>query len=141
LNNLVSPYYIVITRTNPVLLSFLKVRLIIDNKHIYPLNNDQPVIIPVTNNHPKIVATDGFHYTFPMELHYDKPSYYRLRVTCAIDDLQLLGSAFLLILFYLAGFATGIWLLKMISFLPLGYLLISYYIRRRSFIRIVPVRT
>ena len=134
-------YYIVITRTNQVLLSFLKVRVVVNNKDIYPLPDNKPVVIPVEHNYPKIVATDGFHFTKPLELVYEEPSYYNFNVTCAIDDLQLMGGGFLLVLFYLLGFFTGLFLLKLLSFVPVGWFLFLYYINRKEFIRFTPVRS
>jgi hypothetical protein len=136
-----APYYIVIRRTNQVLLSFLKIRVVINNKDIYPLQNDQPVIIPVDINYPRIVVTDGFHFTKPLELVYEEPSYYRFNVACAINDLQLLGGAFFLVLFYLLGFLTGLFFLKLVSFVPIILFLFVYYINRKEFIRIIPVRS
>ncbi len=135
-----TPYYIDISRSNEDLMKFLAVRVIVDSRDIYPLLTNKPVVIPVASNHPSIIATDGFHYTKPLELIYREPSYYRFRVTCAIDDLQLLGGSFLLILFYLLGFLTGFFLLKILSFVPLLWFLVVYYINRKQFIRIVPSR-
>lgn len=135
-----APYYIVIKRTNQVLLSFLNVRVIVNDKEIYPLLNDKPVIIPVDINFPKLIVTDGFHFSKPMELVYEEPSYYKFKVECAINDMQLLGGFFLLSLFYLSGFFTDVFILKAISFLPLFVFLFYYYIRRKRFIRVVPVR-
>ena len=135
-----APYYIVVTRANEVLLNFFNVRVIVNNKDIYPLLNDKPIVIPVELNSPSIVATDGFHYTKPLKLTYKEPSFYRFKVTCAIDNLQLLGGSFLLILFYLLGFATGFLLLKMLSFIPIVWFLVLYYLKRKEFIKIVPSR-
>jgi hypothetical protein len=86
------------------------------------------------------VATDGFHFTRPLKLVYKEPSYYKFRVDCVIDDLQLLGGAFVLILLYLLGFFTGVFFLKLASFAPIILFLIIYYINRKDFIRITPVR-
>jgi hypothetical protein len=119
-----------------LLLSILNVRVIVNNKEIYPLTNDDPVIIEVHDNHSKIVVTDGFHFTKPIDLSYKEPSYYHFKVVCSIDDLQLLGNVFVLIVFYLLGFYTGSFVLKLLSFLPIFYLLFAYYIDRRSFIQL-----
>ena len=119
-----------------MLLSILNVRVIVNNKEIYPLSNTEPVIIEVKDNHPRIVVTDGFHFTRPIELTYKQPSYYHFKVVCSIDDMQLLGNAFVLIVFYLLGFFTGVFVLKLLSFLPILYLLFAYYIDRNTFIQI-----
>jgi hypothetical protein len=110
--------------------------VIVNNKEIYPLPNEDPVIIEVVDNHPKIVVTDGFHFTKPIDLTYKRPSYYHFKVVCSIDDLQLLGNVFVLIVFYLLGFFTGSLVLKLLSFLPIFYLLFAYYIDRKSFIQL-----
>jgi hypothetical protein len=112
----------------------------VNNKDIYPLVNDQPVIIPVEYNYPKIVVTDGFHFSKPLELVYEEPSYYNFRVECAINDTQLLGGGFLLVFFYLTGFFTDVFILKLISFLPIVLFLILYYLKRKEFIRLIPVK-
>lgn len=110
--------------------------MIVNNKEIYPLSNTEPVIIEVQDSHPRIVVTDGFHFTRPIDLTYKQPSYYHFKVVCSIDDLQLLGNAFVLIVFYLLGFFTDSFVLKLLSFLPILYLLFAYYIDRDSFIQI-----
>jgi hypothetical protein len=118
------------------MLSFLNIRVVVNGKEIYPLLNDQPVVIAVTDDHPKVVVTDGFHFTKPLELVYHEPSYYNFQIVCAINDLQLLGGVFLLIFFYLFGFLTGFFWLKLASFTPIIYFLFLYYINRKEFIRI-----
>ena len=120
-----------------MLLSFLKLRVVINGTEIYPLLNDQPVVISIEDDHSRIVVTDGFHFTKPIDLSYDKPSYYKFRIGCAIDDMQLLGGSFLLVFFYLTGFFTGWLLLKIFSFLPIIWFLALYYIKRKEFIRIL----
>jgi hypothetical protein len=50
--------------------------------------------------------------------------------------MQLLGNLFVLIVFYLLGFFTGVFIVKLLSFLPIVYLLFAYYIDRDSFIQV-----
>ena len=119
-----------------MLLSILPVRVIVDNKEIYPLTGDKPVIIEVKDKHPRIVVTDGFHFTKPIELDYKVPSYYHFKVVCSIDDIQLMGNVFGLVLFYLVGFYTGNLVLKLLSFLPIFILLFAYYIDRKAFLQV-----
>lgn len=100
------------------------------------MTTHEPVVIEVQDAHPKIVVTDGYHFTKPVELVYKQPSYYHFKVVCAIDDMQLLGNCFILILFYLLGFLTNVFILKLLSFVPIVYLLFAYYVDRRSFLQI-----
>jgi hypothetical protein len=115
--------------------------VIVNNKEIYPLTTTEPVLIEVQDNHPKIVITDGYHFTKPIDLVYKQPSYYHFKVVCSIDDMQLLGNLFVLIVFYLLGFFTGVFIVKLLSFLPILYLLFAYYIDRGSFIQIKQERS
>ena len=119
-----------------MLLSFLKVQVIVDNKDIYPLLNDQPVLIEVHDNRTKIVINDGFHFTKTIELDYKQPGFYNFKVVSPVNDLQLLGGAFVMIFLYLMGFLTGFLLVKLLSFIPILLLLTIYYLNRRSFIQI-----
>ena len=129
-------YYIIIARKNQVLLSFLNIRVIVNNKEIYPLLTTEPVIIPVEDDHLSIVITDGFHFTRPLKLAYDQPGYFNLEVACIVDDLQLLGGSLLLVICYLLGFYTGLFILKLLSFFPIVWFLFFYYVNRKNFLQI-----
>jgi hypothetical protein len=122
-----------------VLLSFLKIRAVVNGKEIYPLPDSKPVVIPVQENNPRIVVTDGYHFTTPLKLVYKDLHTYCFNVSCAINDKQLLAGFILLALLYLSGFYTGLLILKVFSFFPIIYLLMFYYLNRREFIRLTPV--
>lgn len=121
-----------------MLLGILNIRVIVNNHDIYPLLNNEPVVIEIPDNHPKIVVTDGFHFTKPIELNYSVPSYYHFKVVCSIDDMQLIGNLIILSFFYLLGFFSGVFIIKVFSFLPILYLLFAYYIDRKSFLQVRP---
>ena len=132
-------YRIVLQRKNQVLLSFLKIRAILNGKEIYPLLSTKPVVISVQENNPRIVVTDGYHFTAPLKLVYKDLHTYCFKVVCAISDQQLLAGFVILAALYLSGFYTGNLILKVFSFLPVIYLLFFYYLNRKEFIRIIPV--
>lgn len=98
--------------------------------------NDRPVLIEVQDNHTRIVVSDGFHFTKPIELDYKQPSFYNFKVVSPVNDLQLLGGAFVMIFLYLLGFVTGLLFIKLISFIPVLLLLGIYYLNRKSFIQL-----
>jgi hypothetical protein len=122
-----------------VLLSFLKIKVIVNGREIYPLLTTKPVVIPVKQNNPRIVVTDGYHITRPLKLVYKDLHTYCFRVVCAISDLQLIVGFVVLAGFYLTGYLTGILFFKIFCFAPVLYLLVFYYLSRRDFIRITPV--
>ncbi len=111
----------------------------VNGTQIFHLRNDQPVTITVEQNHPKVVITDGYHLTKPVELVYHHLDTYYFKVICAISDEQLLAGGLLLIVLYLVGFFTGVFALKLLSFAPIIWILIQYYLMRKDFIQITPV--
>ena len=127
-------YFIVISKKSQILLSFLKVKVIVNNKQIYPLLNDKPVLIEVENSNTKIVISDGFHFTAPIELNYTQPSFYYFKVCSPVTDIQLWGGVFLTAFLFWLGMRTHFLLIQITSFIPVCILLILYYLKRRSFI-------
>jgi hypothetical protein len=122
-----------------VLLSFLKIRAVVNGKEIYPLLNTRPVVIPVPENNPRIVVTDGYHITKPLKLVYSDIPVCCFKVACAISDRQLLAGFLVLAILYLTGMFTGIMPIKLFSFLPLVYLVMFYYLNRKEFLQLIPV--
>ena len=133
----VAPYYIIITRKKQLLLSFLDIRVVVNNSDIYPLLDTEPVVIPLEKDKPRIVVTDGFHFTKPMELNFKQPAYFNFNVVCAIDDFQLLAALLILAIFFMLGYLTVFFILKFIRFTPILWVLFYYYFNRKNFIRIV----
>lgn len=116
-------------------------RAVVNGREIYPLQDSKPVIIPVAENNPRIVITDGYHITQPLKLVYKDLHTYCFRVTCAISDMQLGLGFIVLAVLYLGGLYSGMLILKIFSFLPLIYLLLFYYMNRKDFLKLVPVVT
>ena len=110
-----------------------------NGRQIYPLANTKPVVIPVRENNPRVVITDGYHFTRPLKLLYNELPVYCFSVVCAISDKQLAGVFGLLTGLYLGGFFTGLLVLKVLSFFPVLYLVLFYYLNRKEFIKLVPV--
>jgi hypothetical protein len=129
----------VIIRKNQLLLNFLRVRVVINGNEIYPLTIKRPVVITVMKNNPKLVITDGYHITKPVELVYHHLDTYYFKVICVIDNMQLLAGSFLLVLLYMIGFFSDIFAIKAASFLPIFYFLFFYYVNRKEFLQITPV--
>ncbi len=132
-------YNIVIKKSNDALLSFLKVRAVVNGLQIYPLNDAKPIVITVVENNPKVVITDGYHISKPLKLVYKDMDTYCFKLVCAVSDGQLYFSLGLLAVLYIAGFITGLLPLKVFSFFPLLYLLLFYYLNRKDFFKLVPV--
>ena len=121
------------------MLSFLNIRIIVNGKDIYPVKHGERIVITVDENHPKIVITDGYHFTQPLELVYHHLHVYYFKIVCGIGDIQLIAGFCLLALLYLIGFATGIFIIKLLSLFPVLYFLFLYYLNKKEFIQIQAV--
>jgi hypothetical protein len=127
-----------VIRENQLLLNILKVRVIVNGTHIYALSRERPVVIPLAQNYSELVASDGYHFTKPLEVAFHHMHTYHFKIVCAIDDNQIATGALMLVLFYMVGLISGVLLLKILSFLPILYFLYIYYINRKEFIQIRP---
>lgn len=132
-------YHIVLKRSNHALLSFLKIRAVVNGLQIIPLNDTKPVVINVEQNNPRLVITDGYHISKPLKLVFKEMNTYCFKVECAVNDKQLYISLGLLAVLYFSGFFTNRLPLKVFSFFPLLYLLLFYYMNRKDFFKLVPV--
>jgi len=113
--------------------------VVINGHHIYNLVKNQPVVIDMPTNPTKVVVSDGFHITPPVELVYTiKPVRY-FTIACAIEDAQLLVGFILTLIVYAMGLTSGILFLRLVSIAPIIYFLFIYYIKREAFIRLRPV--
>lgn len=119
-----------------MLLNFLNIRVVVDDKNIYMIEKKKLMLISLPADYSKIVVTDGFHYTKPLEIVHNNMYTYYCKIECAIDDAQLIVGTVILSLIYAAGLTSGIFFLKLLSFLPVFYFLFLYYINRKEFLRI-----
>ena len=116
----------------------MKIRVIVNGMEIYPLEKDRPDVIFLTANRPKIVITDGYHFTKPLELVFHHIHTYYFKVVCAIDNYQLVAGAVLLLVLFLIGLLTGNVFIQAASFFPLLYFLFLFYVNRKEFLQIRP---
>jgi hypothetical protein len=121
-----------------LLLRFLKIRVIVDGMVIYPLERGKPIIVSLKAARPRIVVTDGYHYTKPLELALQNLHVHYYKVVCTIEDDQLIFGVILLALFYFAGLTSDLLFLKVLSFAPIIYFLLIYYRDRASFLQLKP---
>lgn len=121
---------------NQVLLHFLKLRLVVNGIHIYNLRKGKPVVVTMPTNPARIVVTDGFHVTAPIQITYTPQRSHNFVIACAVENDGLIGGGIFTTLLFSMGLSSGYFLLFFFSIIPILYLLFLYYIKRRDFIRI-----
>lgn len=90
-------------------------------------------------NPTKLVVTDGFHITEPVNLTYSQKYTRYFTIACVIEDGQLIFGFLIVLMLYFMGFTSGIFFLQLLSVMPIFYFLFLYYIKRKQFIRLQPV--
>jgi hypothetical protein len=127
-----------VLQKNQFLLRFLKLRVVVNGNYIYSLAKNKPVVIDMPTNPSKLVVTDGFHITKPIELTYSPKHTRFFKIACAIEDDQLLVGLIIIGLLYAMGATSGMVLLQLLSMAPVFYFLFLYYINRKEFIQLRP---
>jgi hypothetical protein len=128
----------VVQQKNQLLLRFLKLKVVVNGHYIYALVRNKPIVIDMPTNPSRLVVTDGFHITPPVELTYT-PKYTQFyKIVCVIEDDQLLVGFIIIGLLFAMGFTSGMVLLELLSMGPIIYFLFLYYINRKEFIQIQP---
>jgi hypothetical protein len=94
------------------------------------------MLISLPDYHSKVVITDGFHHSKPLQVEHHPLQNHYFTIECAVDDAQLIIGLVILFIIYATGLTSGILFLKMFSFLPVIYFLFLYYINRKAFLRI-----
>jgi hypothetical protein len=105
---------------------------------IYMLDKKIPVVIPVGQPLPLLVASDGYHHTSPFVLKNLTRQTYYFKVGCIIEDDQLIVGFVIQMILYFMGLSAGDILLQIISFTPIVFFLFLYYIKRKKFLRFQP---
>ena len=89
-------------------------------------------------NPSKLVVTDGFHITQPIELTFSPKHTRFYKIVCAIEDDQLFVGLIIVGLLYAMGATSGMIFLQLLSSVPLFYFFFLYYINRKEFIKLQP---
>jgi hypothetical protein len=113
--------------------------VVVNGHYIYSLVRGKPIVIDMPTNPTRVVVTDGFHITKPMDVTYSPKNIRYFTIVCIIEDGQLLFGLILIFLLYAMGFTSGYVFLQLLSMVPIFYFLFLYYINRKEFIRIQPV--
>jgi hypothetical protein len=119
-----------------VLLRFLKLRLVVNGMHIYSLQKGRPIVVTMPTNPARIVVTDGYHITGPVQITYSPQQKHYFTIACVIENDVLIGGGIFMTLLFFMGLSSGLLILQLLSMSPIIYLLFLYYVKRKKFIQI-----
>lgn len=104
--------------------------------YIYALQKGRPIVVNMPTNPSRIVVTDGFHVTGPIQIAYTPQRKHYFTVACIVENDVLVGGGVGMLLLFFMGLTSGYITLLLLSISPVLYLLFLYYIRRQEFIQI-----
>ena len=119
-----------------MLLRFLKLRLVVNGMHIYSLQKGRPIVVTMPTNPARIVVTDGYHITGPVQITYSPQQKHYFTIACVIENDVLVGGGIFMTLLFFMGLSSGLLILQLMSMSPIIYLLFLYYVKRKKFIQI-----
>ena len=119
-----------------MLLRFLKLRLVVNGMHIYSLQKGRPIVVTMPTNPARIVVTDGYHITGPVQITYSPQQKHYFTIACVIENDVLIGGGIFMTLLFFMGLSSGLLILQLLSMSPIIYLLFLYYVKRKKFIQI-----
>ena len=67
----------------------MKLRVVINGHYIYNLVKNKPIVIDMPTNPTRMVVTDGFHITPPIDLTYTVRPVRYFTVACIVEDAQM----------------------------------------------------
>lgn len=121
-------------RKRRFIMRLLPVRVVVNDRDIYPLKEKQPVAITVSSNPVKIMVTNGFHYSKPVLLNTYMQDKYALQADCLLDDLRLGYGFFLMLLLFGMYWITSMRIFQIAANLPILYMLYLVYFRKKDFL-------
>ena len=104
--------------------------------HIYSLQKGQPIVVTMPTNPARIVVTDGYHITGPVQITYTPQRKHYFTIACIIENDVLVGGVIFMTLLFFMGLSSGLILLQLMAMSPVFYLLFLYYVKRKEFIQI-----
>jgi 23S rRNA U2552 (ribose-2'-O)-methylase RlmE/FtsJ len=104
--------------------------------HIYSLQKGQPVVVNMPTNPARIVVTDGYHITGPVQISYSPQRTHYFTIACVVENDVLVGGGIFMMLLFFMGLTSGLFVLQLLSMSPIFYLLFLYYVKRKEFIQI-----
>jgi hypothetical protein len=131
-----APYYIIFKLKKQLVLKWLPVRVVVNNQLILALPKDEPVILPLTEEHPALVLTDGFHVSSTQQLHFNGPGYFSFEVVTPLTDWRLFKGGVVMCWLFVSALLTGYLFFQIASVVPIVVALLLYYFNRKNFLRL-----
>lgn len=110
--------------------------VVVNDKNIYELVEQQPLIIENQKLPVKILAKNGFHFSKPLTITKDNSNIVLLGVGCKADNGRFWGGIILSLWLFMIFFITKFYIALILANLPLLYLMYHFFWKPKEFITI-----
>ena len=127
---------IYIFRQRQLLMRVLRLWVVIDDKNVYDLIEEKPLMIETDHLPIKIIANNGYHSSKPFYIKGSLNTPVYIEIGCTADNDRLWGGILLSFFFFILFFTTEyIFFLALANF-PLFYLVYQFFIKHNEFITV-----
>ncbi|MBP6432154.1 MAG: hypothetical protein KA319_10330 [Ferruginibacter sp.] len=114
----------------------LKLYVVVNDTHIYELNEQQPVVIEQEKLPIKVTAKNGFHFSELLTIESNISSVILLGVGCKVDNGELIGCLFLSVWLFIIYFAIHNYAILALANLPILYLMYFFFWKPKQFLHV-----
>jgi len=114
----------------------LKLWVVIDDKKIFDLAEEKPLMIEPGNQPVKIIAQNGYHSSKPLYVNINPKEPLYIEVGCTADNARLWIAVISSALFFALFFVTGFSIVLLIANIPFLFLIYLFFIRHEEFITV-----
>jgi hypothetical protein len=111
-----------------VLLRMLPLRAVVNQLHLYPLQEREPVVISFADPVARLFVTNGFHASAITELHFEPGSAYFFHVEAVAGNRAIWAMLIVAIVCFISYAITGQGFLLLLANLPVVVLIALFFI-------------
>jgi CBS domain containing-hemolysin-like protein len=114
--------------------------VVINDTHIYELNEQQPVMIENEKLPIKITAKNGFHFSELLTIDNTTSPVILLGVGCQVDNGKLIGCVLLSTWLFIIYFAIHNYVILALANLPILYIMYYFFWKPKIFLKVWEVK-
>ncbi len=118
------------------MLRVLKLYVVVNDKNIYELNEQQRIVIENEKLPVIIIAKNGFHFSKPYIVEKTKATILLIGIGCKVDNGKLIGCALLSVWLFIIYFAIHNYIILVLANLPVLYVMYYFFWKPAAFLNI-----
>ena len=126
----------IVLRQRQLLMRFLTLWIVVDDKNMYDLVEEKPLLIEADYSLTKIVAQNGYHSSKPLYIKKDSDKPVCIEVGCKADNTKLWVSLILSFLLFVTFVITHFAIFLVLANVPFLFLMYRFFFKHEEFITV-----